>query len=185
MKNLSKNSGKIVLALCEIAVGVLLFIDPSGLTGTIIRIAGVLLALSGIVSAIHYFLDDPVEAHLGQGLAKALCSLIVGLFCVFKADWFLETFKVITIFYGAVILFTGIVRVQWAVDMIRMKTGRWYVPGIGALVSIVFGVIAIMNPFATMDLCMKFVAVSMVVDAVIDIASVIFGRTSAEPDHQE
>lgn len=186
MKNLSKGGGKLLLALCEIVVGILLFADPSNFTGTIIRIVGVLLLISGVLAAIRYFVDSPVEAHLEQGLAKALCELLIGAFCIFKTSWFIETLNpVITMIYGAAVLFTGIIRVQWTVDMVRMKVGRWYVAGIGALVSVILGVVIIMNPFASTEILWKFVAISLIVDAVLDIVTAVFARAIKEKIEEE
>lgn len=174
MKNLSQNGGKIVMSLCEIALGILLFINPLGFTATIIKATGILLMLAGIVPAIRYFRTSPAEAHLEQGLAKALCALAAGGFCLFKTEWFLVTFPVVTLLYGLAILFTGIVRVQWTVDMLRMKVGRWYLAGIGALLSLICGAVIMLNPFAWTGFLWTFVAISMIVDAVFDLCTVLF-----------
>ena len=185
MKKLSQNGGKAVLALCEIIVGILLFADPTGLTSTIIKVIGAVITLSGVVSVIHYFLDDPVSAHLEQGLVKGLCSLAVGLFCIFSTSWFIKTFEIAAVIYGIAILFTGIVRVQWTVDMLRMKTGRWYLAGIGAVISLVFGFLIVSNPFKSTDFLWKFAAVALIVDAVLDIVAMLFGRASKGKDEEE
>ncbi len=180
MKNLSQNGGKIVMSLCEIVLGVLLFINPLGFTATIIKVAGILLMLAGVVSVIRYFRSDPAEAHLEQGLVKALCELAMGAFCVFNTEWFLVTFPIVTLLYGVVILFTGIVRVQWTVDMLRMKTGRWYLAGIGALLSLAFGAIIVLNPFAWTGFLWTFVAISMIVNAVFDLCATLFAGQAQE-----
>lgn len=185
MKNLSRYSGRLIMSLCEIVLGILLFVDPLGFTGTIIKAGGILLMIAGLLSAIRYFRADPVEAHLEQGLARALCELAGGAFCVFKTEWFLVTFPIITILYGVVILFTGILRVQWTVDMLRMKTGRWYLPGAGALFSLAFGVVIIRNPFASTGLLWMFVAISMIVNAVFDLCSVFLGSLAEEKPETE
>ncbi len=174
MKNLSQNAGKIVLCICEIVIGVLLFMNPVGVTGTIIKIIGGVMAVGGVLLVIRYFRTDPIEAHLGQGLAKGILALAAGLFCLFKSNWFIATFPIVTILYGVVILITGIVRVQWTVDMIRMKSGNWILSGLGALISLVFGVIVLANPFDWTGFLWTFVAISMIVDAVFDLCTVLF-----------
>lgn len=185
MKKLSLIGGKIVMSLCEIVLGILLFINPLGFTATIIKAIGILLMLAGIVSVIRYFRTDPDTAHLEQGLAKALCELTIGAFCVFNTEWFLVTFPIVTLLYGVGILFTGIVRIQWTVDMLRMKTGRWYLAGIGALLSLAFGAIIVLNPFTWTAFLWTFVAISMIVDAVFDLCIVLFaGHAQAETEEE-
>jgi len=185
MKNLSKIGGKIVMSLCEIVLGVLLFINPLSFTATIIKVMGILLILAGILSVIRYFRTDPATAHLEQGLAKALCELSIGAFCVFNTEWFLVTFPIVTLLYGMVILSTGIVRVQWTMDMLRMKTERWYFAGIGALLSLAFGAIIVLNPFAWTGFLWTFVAISMIVDAVFDLCTVLFASLAQEKTEKE
>lgn len=174
MRDLSQNGGKIGLSICEIVVGILLFVNPLGFTGTIIKIAGIILLVVGVWFGINYFRADPVTAHMEQGLTKALLAIVAGLFCVFKTEWFLVAFPVVTVLYGVVIILTGIVRVQWTVDMLRMKLDRWYLAGIGALISLAFGAIILTNPFAWTAFLWTFVGISMVVNAVFDLCVAIF-----------
>ncbi len=171
-----KNNGKILLIVCEIALGILLFIDPLGFTGAVIKIAGALMLVSAVFAAVRYFREDPFEAHIEQGLAKALILLAAGLFCLIKTDWFLSTFPIFTMIYGVAILLTGIVRIQWTVDMIRVKAGRWYIPGIGALLAVILSLIIILNPFSATEVLWRFVAITLLVEAAADIAIVIFAR---------
>lgn len=180
MENVTKNSGKIIMSLCEVVLGVLLFINPLRFTATIIKAVGILLMLAGVVFAVRYFRTDPAEAHLEQGLAKALCALAVGAFCTFNTEWFVVTFPVVTILYGVMILFTGIIRIQWTVDMLRMEMGRWYLPGLGALLSLIFGALIVLNPFTWTKFLWTFVAISMIVDAIIDFCAALFAHSERE-----
>ncbi|MBO7157895.1 MAG: DUF308 domain-containing protein, partial [Clostridia bacterium] len=59
MKN---NTTGILLSLFEIALGILLLIDPICYSTGIIIIAGVLLLLFGVVEVIKYFRTDAVKA---------------------------------------------------------------------------------------------------------------------------
>ncbi len=185
MKNVFQYGTKAILCLCEIVVGVLLFMDPMGFTGTIIKVGGILLVISGVLTAVQYFRTSPAQASLSQGLAKALCALTFGLFCLFKTDWFLDTFPIITVIYGIVIVFTGIIRIQWMVDMLRMRINRWYLAGIGAVLSLIFGCVILANPFESTKLLWKFVAAAMIVNAVADLAAILFARAVEAGNREE
>ena len=180
MKKLSQNKGKVLLSVCEIVLGILLFIDPVGFTGSIIRLIGILLILAGLFWAFRYFRTDPVEAHLEQGLAKALCAFVGGVFCILRTEWFIITFPVITLLYGVGILLTGIVRIQWAVDMLRVKMEGWYLAVIGAVLSVVFAGIILVDPFASTEFLWQFLAVALIVNAVVDLAIILFSKTYEE-----
>lgn len=162
------------MILCEIALGILLFINPMGFTEAVIKLAGAVMIISAVFEAVRYFRLPPMEAHLEQGFAKALMLLCAGLFCLLKTGWFLSTFPIFAFIYGVVILVCGIVRLQWTVDMIRVKADRWYISGIGALLTIVLAGIIIFNPFTATEVLWRFVAITLIISAVADILTLIF-----------
>lgn len=166
----------IVLCLFEILVGVLLLVNPVGFTSGIIIAAGVVLMISGLVSVIKYFRTPAWEACAGQSLTKGLIGLLLGAFCAFRSGWFVATFPVLTLLYGVVILITGLAKLQWMADTIRMKKQRWFLAGISALLSIVCGAIIISSPFGTMAVLWAFTGIALIAEAVFDIIVLIFGR---------
>lgn len=125
MKNKSIRVGSILLSLCEIVIGILLLIDPVGFTMGIVTFLGVVLLVGGLVNTVQYFRAKPEEAAQGRSLTLGLIEIALGLFCILKSGWFLATFPAFTMVYGIVTLATGIAKIQWAVDMIRMKKARW------------------------------------------------------------
>lgn len=164
----------ILMALGEILVGILLLIDPLGFTAGIITGIGILLIALGTVCVLAYFKEEPLEAVKGQKLTKGLCALIGGVFCIFKSEWFIVTFPLLTIVYGIGILLTGITKVQWAVDMFRMKIRLWYYAAISAAVTLAVAAVILMNPFATTAVLWTFIAVALIVEAAVDILALFF-----------
>lgn len=176
------NTGKIMMIICEVVLGILLFINPMGFTGAVIRVVGAIMIALALYNAIIYFRLNPVEAHLGQGLAKALCLLAAGLFCLLKAEWFLTVFPVFTVIYGIAVLLSGIVRVQWTVDMLRMRVDRWYVSAIGAVLTLVLAGIILFNPFTATEVLWRFIAITLLLSAAADLAIVIFVKKVEKED---
>ena len=102
--------------------------------------------------------------------------LIAGLFCAFKSEWFIATFPVLTVIYGVATLLTSIRKIQWAIDMLRQKQKYWFVALIGAVLTLVFAILILCNPFSTTAILWTFIAVSLIVEAVVDILTYIFGK---------
>lgn len=169
MKYLKTNLGGIVICLFEILVGILLLINPVGFTAGIITGAGIVLMLGGILSVIKYFRTDAEEAASGQMLVKGLVALLTGAFCTFKSEWFIVTFPVITLVYGVVVLVTGLGKVQWMVDAIRLKNKNWFLAAISALLSIICGAVIIKSPFSTTTVLWMFTGISLIVEAIFDV----------------
>lgn len=171
----------IIMALGEVLVGILLLIDPLGFTAGIIKGIGILLIVLGTIGVLGYFKEEPLEAVKGQKLTKGLCALAAGAFCIFQSNWFIVTFPLLTILYGVGILLTGITKVQWAVDMLRLKIKQWYYAAVSAAVTVVVALVILANPFATTAVLWTFIAVGLIVEAVVDILAIFFaGRKQGE-----
>lgn len=173
-------SGKILLCICEILVGILLLIDPEAFTVSIITGLGLLLFALGAISVFGYFRTPPEEAQLGRGLVRGLCAILGGMFCIFRSDWFLSAFPLLAGIYGVSILLIGLTRVQWAVDMLRMKRERWPFAALSAAISVIAGAVILLDPFGAAALLWRFIAIALLVEAVADLAVLIFMHRSGD-----
>ena len=179
---LKRNLGSVAMSLAEIIIGILLLVNPVAFTSGIIVAFGIVLMIMGIGTTIKYFRTEPEEAAVSQILVKGLLALLAGVFCAFNSHWFIATFPVLTLVYGVVILVTGITKLQWTVDIIRMKRSKWFWLAISAAISIVCGVVIITSPFSTTAVLWMFIGISLIVDAVFDMIGGVFGnREKREP----
>ena len=176
MKIMKEHPKGVVLCLFELIVGILLLIDPVAFTSGIITIAGIVLMIMGVVSVTKYFRADVAEAALGQELVKGILFLLGGAFCAFRTDWFLVTFPLLTILYGVEILLNGVSKIQLTVDMLRLKSSKWFLAAISAVISIVCAVVILNNPFASTTALWVFTGISLLVEGVFDIVAMILDK---------
>lgn len=174
--NLSSKAGSIILSLCELIVGILLLVNPVGFTTGIIIFVGVVLLILGIVGVVQYFRTDPAQAALNQGLTRGCIEILSGLFCIMKSGWFIAAFPLLTILYSLGILIAGIAKVQWTVDMIRLKINKWFWMAISAVLTIICSVVILCNPFSSTAVLWMFIAITLIIEAVIDIVSAVFTK---------
>ncbi len=170
---MSGKTGKIILSICELVIGIILLINPVGFTAGIIVAVGAVLIVTGVISIFRYFRAEPAAAVVGQSLTRGLISIVVGGFCIINSRWFIVTFPLLTILYGVGTLITGIAKLQWTVDMIRLKMNRWFLMGIAALLTIICAVVILCNPFGSTAVLWTFVAITLIVEAVIDIIAAL------------
>lgn len=175
MKTTSK-AGSIILSLCEAIIGVLLLVNPVGFTTGIIIFLGIVFLLLGIASVIQYFRTAPEVAVAKQSLTRGCLEILIGVFCVTKSAWFLATFPLLTILYGIGTLVTGITKVQWTVDKIRLKRKRWFWTAISAVLTILCAMVILWNPFSGTTVLWMFIAITLIVEAVIDLIAAIFAK---------
>lgn len=173
---MKRNFTSLGMSIAELIIGILLLIDPLGFTSGIIIVFGIVMIIMGIVNIIRYFRTGAVEASQGTALTKGVILTVIGAFCTFRSDWFLTTFPVITILYGAVILVSGVFKLQQAVDMVRIRQKSWPVALIGALLTLIFALFIIFNPFTSTVVLWKFIGITLIIEAVMDILSFLSVR---------
>lgn len=173
MKTSSKVSS-IILSVCEAIIGILLLINPVGFTTGIIIFLGIVLLIMGIANIVQYFRTAPEAAAGEQGLTLGCIKTLGGLFCILRSGWFIATFTILTILYGIGTLIAGIAKIQWTVDKIRLKMKKWFWTVIGATLTIVCAVIILCNPFSSTAALWMFIAITLIVEAVVDIVAAIF-----------
>jgi len=173
MKKMLSSLPRMILFFTQLLVGILLLIDPVWFTQGIIICAGAALALLALWHILAYFRAPAQTAAKEQKLALGLCLLLSGLFCMFRSEWFLAAFPVLAVIYGAVILVTGLMRVQWMVDALRLKTGRWLWHAIGAGMALVLSCVILLNPFAATEVLWIFSGVSLIAEALVDVISLV------------
>lgn len=172
----SSRISSILLSLCEAVIGVLLLVNPVGFTTGIIIFLGAVLIVLGLISVVQYFRTSPEIAAVRQGLTRGCLEILVGLFCILKNDWFITVFPILTILYGIGTLIAGIAKVQWTIDKIRLKMRRWFWTAISAVLTIACAVIILLNPFSSTAVLWIFIAVILIMEAVIDIIAAIFTK---------
>ena len=180
---LKQNGGAIVAGLVELLVGVLLFVDPVGFTSGILMAVGIILLLRGVVCLIRYFRTNPVQATLEQNFSKGLVMILLGGFLVLRTQQVIALFPLLTHLYGVAILIVGVVKLQQGVDLLRLKARYWFLAGINALLAILFAAIILSNPFTSTIVLWQVAAISLIVEAVLDVVVLIMtGKGSAQAE---
>ncbi len=171
MKALRANFGFIVLCLVELAVGVVLLIDPDRFTRAVLFVVGAVLLIAGVVCVIRYFISSPEMAVMEKNLAIGLLCLLAGALFVFRNS----LFPSLTHIYGIALLVVGAVKFQQGIDRLRFHMPYWYLTVINALIALVISVLILIDPFKAMEMLWRVVAIALIVEAVLDLAAVITG----------
>ncbi len=169
----------VLFCLVEVAIGVLLLIDPIAFTSGIVVVLGALLSAFGIVSVLQYFNTPAAEAAKEQRLTKGLLLLLVGVFAMFGTKKILSVFTMITMLYGVMMAVLGIAKLQLLVDTLRQKGERWAVALVDAVLTLAFAAVVLWNPFKTTEALWRFTGIAVLADAVLDLAAVILVRQAA------
>ena len=165
--------GGIALCVLQIVVGVLLLIDPVGFTSGIIIGAGALLTMVGVFHAVRYFMVQPETGRQTQLLFKGITLMLAGVTCMTQYGWFLTAFPLLTVVYAGWMLILAAMKVQQMADMLRTKSGRWYLPAIAAALAAVLAAVILINPFGAAAAVWTFVAISLIAEAIVEMIGAI------------
>ena len=174
MRYLRRNGKTILSGILELVVGILLFINPEGLTNVIFKGIGIVLLFCGTFCAVQYFRTEPMRAVLEQNLFKGLLMLLVGCCLTFYTGVLGTVFAELARVYGLVILIAGIMKIQQTVDLLRLKVRFWFLSVLGALAALVFAGLLLFYPFETAGALWQLAAISLIVEAVLDIVLLLF-----------
>ncbi|MCD8353945.1 MAG: DUF308 domain-containing protein [Clostridiales bacterium] len=174
MKLFKENIYNLIMSLAEIVIGILLLIDPVGYTSGILIAGGIVLTAMGVLGAVAHFRLPPEEAVRNHQLAVGLIEISFGLFCVFCPGWFIETFPVLTLLYGVLLLTLGVVKVQWTIDLIRLRRKQWFLALLSGLISIIVAAVLFHNPLESTNLLWIITAIALIVEAVFDIITIFY-----------
>lgn len=148
-------------------LGLIMVIFPEQ-SGDIICIAiGIILSVWGIIRLISYFTADKTVTFGSFALVQGAALLGFGIFFIANPAM-LNAF--LSVALAIVLIVSGIMKLQYAVDFIRLKAKYWWVSLSGAVVAIVLGIIIFVNP--TVSWLMLFIGISFLVNAVWDLVSV-------------
>ena len=175
------NIRKAIICLCELAAGVLLWMNPQLLTMGIVYVLGGGLVILGIWDMISYFRTEALQAAKEQKIFSGLLKLGVGAACLIKAKGVVSALPALTVLYGIILLIVSAQKIQWSVDMKRMKKKYWHLAAVSGVVSLGFAAITMLNPFRTMELLWQILGVVLGIEAVADGVILALSNISVKP----
>lgn len=161
----------IIADAAVILFGLLMMIFPGDSKNIICRAAGIILCVIGAVRAVSYFVEEKTDAVLSLSLAEGAALIGFGVYFLIKPEnlaAFLSVALAIVLFIG------GVIKLQYAIDFLRMKASWWWIELLGAALMILFGVMIFVNPFEASNGLMIFIGIAFLIDGVWDLVSVIF-----------
>ena len=179
IKNLlrSVKTRLVITALVVIAIGVLFVLKP-GTSGTwICYIVGAALCVSGVVRFITYFLGDFRKSFGSFDLVWGAALLLCGVYILVRPSLL---YGLLTTAFAIFLVVDGVLKLQYAIDLYRMKAKGWWFVLAVALVMGVLGVVALFNPFATMVTLMAFLGITLIADGVMDLVSIAYVHAVAK-----
>ncbi len=158
--------GYIVTSLVLCGMGVLLVVWPGLSARVLCRAAGILLLICGAIKLVGYFSRDLYRLAFQFDLAFGLLSAVMGFLLLLDAEGVIRTLHVII---GVIALADGLFKLQTALDARRFGLTRWWMIAVTALVSALFGLLLVADPFAGAAALMTMMGLTFFAEGMLNL----------------
>lgn len=162
---LKDHSKSVIYIVFALLAGLCLLLFPQITTSIVFWGLAIIMMLMGAIQLISYFRSSVQQAIAGDSMASGLLLIVLGLVVGFAQETIASLLPVI---FGVVLFIGGILKTQGAFDLRRMGDRRWFITLIGALISLIFGLIVLFNPFGTLMTLMRVMGAFLVIESIQD-----------------
>ncbi len=128
-------------------------------------LAGILI-VCGVWSVIRYIRSGPLQRITESRLALGLILLVAGTLLAFNPDILNNILPVV---WGLALLFGAFLKFQYAFDEKSVKITKWWIMLIFAAVSLVIGILTLLDPAFLGESSHLIFGIMLLVEAAVDI----------------
>lgn len=150
----------------SVLLGIILLVFPEASIKYISIAFGAALIFLGVCGIAQYFSKKSSSLILVMGVIVLVCGIIV---CV----KYRTIISIVELLFGIFLLCSGIVNFVTSLQSSVRKTSSWWVTLILSVVSMAFGIISVIRPFAVSTTLVRFIGAGLLVYAVLDLIAYI------------
>ena len=136
-----------IFAVAAVALGVAFIVYPDVINQYGSYIIGGVLAVIGLVSLVFYFARKMIDGVYRSEFALGLLAIAAGAYVAVLADSSLEfILRVI----GVLVAADGVLKLQYTLDLCRMRFRAWWLPLLMGVLGTAVGVVVIMGLASTL-----------------------------------
>ncbi len=153
----------VLSAVLCVVMGVVIFLWPTETIDLFCRVLAVGLVIMGAVNLISYVTDKLVHPFSG---ILGLIVLLVGVWIFLKPQ---SIVSLIPIVIGVILAIHGIQDIKLAIEAKGNGYEKWWSMLIIAAVSLVFGILCIVEAFGMVKFAVKIIGIALIYDGISDL----------------
>lgn len=161
----------LLMSVMYLGLGVFLLMRPGTALNVVCYALGVIVLACAAAQLVRYFISEHGVLQSQLTLISGLICLGLGAFLILRSD---IVVSILPIVFGLFVVFDSIGRVQNALDLRRCGYASWrgflFLP----VLSVVLGVVMILNPFGTMETLVMAIGIILVVEGAINLFSALY-----------
>ena len=156
----------IVMSVLYLALGIFLLMVPGTALNVVCYALGGVVLLGAVIQLVRYFLVERGIFQSQLTLISGLVCLALGGFLILRSD---IVVRILPIVFGLFVIFDSLGRVQSALEL-RSWKGFLLL----ALLSVVLGVVMIVDPFGAMETLVMAIGVILIIEGALNLLSALY-----------
>ena len=161
----------VLMSALYLGLGVFLLMKPTTALNIVCYALGAVVLACAAVQFIRYFVVERGVFQSQLTLISGIICLALGAFLILRSD---IVVSILPIVFGLFVIFDSISRVQNALDLRRCGYSSWKSFLLLPVLSVVLGVIMILNPFGTMETLVMAIGIILIVEGSINLLSALY-----------
>ncbi len=155
-----------VSALLCVALGLVLLIWPGTTTQVVCMVLGAALVVYGVLQIVFYLANKDRNIAMQGMMVFGIVVAVIGVWILLKPEMIIMAVPVIV---GILIVIHGIHNVVQAIALKKDGYTNWWVAFLLGVITVVFGVVLICNPFTVVDTVVRLIGAFLIYDGLSDI----------------
>ena len=164
IKKYEKNS--VLINIIMILISVLLIINPTGVLNIVMIIFGLGILIDGVLRSISYFKSEKEFRIFSVELFMGIIEVFAGILVLICKGLLIS---ILPILIGIWIIVRSIMKLQISFNLKSTSSERWIPILISSIVSLLLGVLIILNPFGTVVTITVIAGIILLISSIIDL----------------
>ena len=162
----------LISSVCLSILGLLLIFEPTAVIVSISYIIGAVLIAMGVLGAMRYFYAE-IKSIID--IVYGVVTVILGIVVILYPN---AIAKIIPYIMGILIIVSSVTKIQYAITLKKYNNEMWKSSLIISLITLIFGLFLVFNPFAAAEFVLKLVGWIILIYGILDLVSTIRLRNS-------
>ena len=161
----------ILMSALYLGLGIFLLLVPGTALNVVCYALGTVVLVCAVVQLVRYFAVERGVFQSQLTLISGLVCLGLGAFLIIRSD---IVVRLLPIVFGLFVIFDSLGRIQNALELRRCQYSSWKGFLLLALLSIVLGVVMIVDPFGAMETLVMAIGIILILEGTLNLLSALY-----------
>ena len=168
-------------AVIMVILGIVLVIWPHILGVMLCYLLGGALIVMGVFQLISFLRGERLGFYNKFVMMMGIVLVLLGIWICAQPRIVLSIIPVVV---GIIVLIHGLMDIQYTLDIKKAGSEKWWIALIAAALTLIVGLLLMLNPFTAYEITMVLLGVAMLYDGGSDLALLLFSYLAQRDTHK-